>query len=842
MTGILTWFESLGQDLRLAVRSLGKSPTFLAVVVLSLALGIGANSTIFSVIDVLLLRSLPYHHPEQLVAIWETQLSHPESRQSPPIAESLDWKKQNHVFQDIALTSFAEEAILSGSGEAERINVQDATPNLFDLLGVKPILGRVSFPAEMQDHDQTVVISESFWKTHFNRDPNILGKTFRVSGLTSTVVGVVPQSFTALDGFRVDLWQPIDPESKRYVERADHWLMPIARLKPGVTVAEAQAEMDTIARRLELQYPTTNKGIGKKIVPLHEELSGWARQAFYPLLGAVVFVLLIACANVANLIQSRTEVRRGECAVRLSLGATRARLVQQSLTESALLGLLGGAFGLLLAFWGIRLILWLAKSVDPAGFPNADKMTVDLRVVLFTLGISMLTALLFGLAPALQASRSDLNHALRGGTRGSVSVTGGMMRRLLAISEIALAMALLVGTGLMINTMLHLRGVDPGFDTNNLLTMTIQLPEGEKYVERVPGGDMERPKPAVNAFYHSLIERVSGLPGVKSVGSITGLPTHFSEEPTFSIMGRPAPLPEERPQAGCGQASAGFFPTLQIPLRKGRFLDEHDNSGAPWAIDVNEAFVRKFFPNEDPIGKQIRLRFDPYPVEENRTRQIVGVVGDIKQYGLGRPAPPLIYVSVLQQPDAYPGGSIVAQLWQDLVIRVTPRTHAADLAKPVEQIISELDPDQPVTTLTTVQHVLDRSMGDARFYMQILSIFAVIAMLLAGMGIYGVMSYFVSQHTHDIGIRMALGAHAKHILVWVARLGLNLVLIGILVGVGLAFGLTRLISALLFGVTPTDPFTYFFVALTLAAIAALACYIPARRATKVDPMVALRYE
>ncbi len=494
---------------------------------------------------------------------------------------------------------------MSGTGEAERISVQDATPNLFDLLGVKPILGRVSFPAEMHDHDQTVMISEAFWKTHFNRDPNVLGKTFRVSGMASTVVGVMPQSLTTLDGIKVDLWQPIDAESKRYAERADHWLVPVARLKPGVTLAEAQAEMDTIARRLELQYPATNKGIGKKVISLHEDLFGWARQALYPLLGAVAFVLLIACANVANLIQSRTEVRRGECAVRLSLGASRGRLVQQSLTESVLLGLLGGALGLLLAFWGIRLFLWLAASGEGSGVPNADKMTVDFRVALFTLGISLLTAVMFGLMPAFQSSRADLNHALRDGARGSAPVSGGIMRRLLAISEVALAMVLLVGTGLMINTMLRLRGVNPGFDASNLLIMSFQLPEGDKYMERVPGGDMEKAKTSVNSFYQRLLERVSALPGVESVGT-GGIPTH-SFQTTFSVVGRPAPPPEQRPQAGYNQVTSGFLRTLKIPLKKGRFLDEQDTNAAPWVIVVNEAFVRKFFPDEDPIGRASAL-------------------------------------------------------------------------------------------------------------------------------------------------------------------------------------------------------------------------------------------
>ena len=614
--------------------------------------------------------------------------------------------------------------------------------------------------------------------------------------------------------------------------------MPIARLKPGVTLAQAQAEMDTIAKRLEQEYPTSNKGIGKKLIPLHEQLYGWARQPLYPLVGAVVFVLLIACANVANLIQSRTEVRRGECAVRLSLGASRARLVQQSLAESLLLGLLGGAVGLLLSFWGIRLFLLFVGS----DFPNADSMTVDLRVALFTLGISLLTTVLFGLMPAFQASRSDLNQGLRDGARGTAPVSGGIMRRLLATSEIALAMVLLMGTGLMINTMIRLHRVDPGFDTSNLLTTTIQLPEGETYVERVNGGDAERAKPGVTNFFDRLLERVAALPGVESVGSATGLPTGFWEDYTFSILGRPAPPPDQRPQASYVQATPGLFQTLRIPLKKGRYLDQHDTKGAPWSIVVNEAFVQKFFPNEDPIGKQIRLRFDPYPTEEDHPRQIVGVVGNVTHYRLGRAAPPFVYASFYQQGDVYPGGSIVAHLWQDVAIRLAPTASASDLARDFRRIVAELDPDQPITNINSMEERLNHSLGDWRSYMQMLVVFAVVAVFLAGIGIYGVMSYFVSQHTHDIGIRMALGAHPGDILGWVARLGFKLISIGIVVGVALALGLTRLISTFLFGVKPTDPLTYLLVTITLSVIACLACYIPARRATKVEPTVALRYE
>jgi putative ABC transport system permease protein len=835
MSEPLAYVASLAQDFRLAVRSLRKSPGFLTVVTLSLALGIGANSTIFSVIDTLLYRPLPYDHPEQLITIWNTNAGEGVNR--APIAESLDWKRQNHVFQDIALTSFDEEAVLSGAGAPEHVTVQDVTPNFFSLLGVKPILGRIFFPSEMQDYDQTIVISYSFWKTHFNKNPNVLGKTLKLSGMPSTVVGVMPEGFAPFDGVTM-IWQPVNPESQRYADRSDHWLIPIARLKPSVTQVQAQAEMDAIAHRLEQQYPTSNKGVGKKLVPLRETLYGWARRALYPLFGAVAFVLLIACANVANLIQSRSEGRRGESAVRLSLGATRARLVQQSLVESMPLGLLGCAFGLLIAFWGIRVFLWIAGS----DFPNADSMAVNLRVVVFTLGISLLTTLLFGIAPALQASKTDVNNALRDGARGTAPSSRGIMRHFLVVSEVALAMVLLVGTGLMINTMLRLRHVNPGFDTKNLLTMTFQLPEGGKYVERVPGGDMERATPAVTSFYQRLLERVSALPGVESAASMTGLPTHFMEWPSFVILGRPVPKPDQRPNAACAQVSPNIFRTLGIPLKKGRFLDEHDTSAGPWAIVVNEAVVRRYFPNEDPIGKEIRLRYDPYPTDEDHPRQIVGVVGDIKQRGLAREPIPFMYTSFLQEPEVYPGGSVVAHLWQDLAVRMAPGARIGDLTKAIRQIVTELDPDQPIANVMSMDQVLRQDLGDTRSYMQLLSIFAMVAVFLAGMGIYGVMSYFVTRHTHDIGIRMALGAHPSNILRWVASLAAKLVLLGIVVGIGLALGLTRAISALLFGVTPTDPITFLIVAITLALVACMACYIPAHRATKLDPLVSLRYE
>ncbi len=828
--------NGLLQDIRYALRRLRKSPGFLAVVSISLALGIGANSTIFSVLNAVLYRPMPYDHPERLVAIWQTESGNPDSSQAPPIAELNDWKKQNQVFDDIALTSGTEHSTLSRMGEAEPVRVQDVTPDFFSLLGMKPALGRIFAADEMQDTTQTVVISSSFWKRKFNNDPNALGKSFNIQGVISTVVGVMPAGFAPFYGQEIDLWQPVNPESSRYAERTDHWLMPVARLKPSVTLAQAQVEMDVIARRLEQAYPATNKGIGKKLVPLHQELFGWLEKRLYPLLGAVAFVLLIACVNVANLLQSRTEIRRKEYALRASLGAGRGRLMRQLLVESGMLALLGGGLGIAITFAGIALFLKLAVDI-----PNSGDIAVNAQVLLFTFGISVLTVLLFGLAPAIQASRPDLNLTLREGEGRTSTASRTWVRHSLAVSEVALAMVLLIGAGLMINTMLRLHQIDPGFDPKNVTTLSVQLPEGGKYIERVPKTDVEKPLPAVAAFGQRVLERVVALPGVESVGLISGSP---NEELTFSVLGHPAP--ENEPWAVRSVVSASLFRTLKIPLKKGRYLSESDTQSAPWAIVVNEAFVRRYFPGEEPIGQQILLRYDPYPVigEENRPRQVVGVVGDVRHFGTAEPVPPFIYVSYLQQPSAFAGGSVVPLLNQTLMVRTSSGLTGQDtgLASAVKKVVIELDPDLPVTDVMTMNQVLEQSMGDARFYMNLFGIFAGIALLLAVVGIYGVMSYFVSERTHELGIRMALGALPSDLLSLVGKLGLKLTLIGVVIGIGLAIGLTRLIAGVLVDVKPTDPMTYAAVAVVLIGIASLACYIPARRAAKVDPMVALRYE
>ncbi|HKC72110.1 MAG TPA: FtsX-like permease family protein, partial [Terriglobales bacterium] len=550
--------------------------------------------------------------------------------------------------------------------------------------------------------------------------------------------------------------------------------MPIGRLKPGVTQRQAQLEMDVIARRLEQEYPATNKGLGSKVVPLHEELFGRAGQVLYPLLGAVIFVLLIACANVANLFQSRTENRRKEYALRASLGAGRARLMQQLFAESGLIALIGGTLGVLLSFGGIRMVLGLAGD-----FPNSQTVSVDARVLLFTLGITLLTALLFGLAPAIQVSKPDLNMALKEGGWTRETGARGVSRRVLAISEVALAMVLLVGAGLMINSVLRLQRVDSGLDPNQVITTGIPLPEGGKYVERV-GGDMERATPRSTVFYQQLLQKISALPGVKSVGTMHLLPTHGSLPLTFSIVGRAAEPPDKRPLIGYDEVSPSVFQTLRIPLIKGRYLDAHDNASMPWVVVVNETFVRRYFPDQDPIGQQLLLRYADYQKDEPRPRQIVGVVGDVKHYGLGNPAPPFVYTSYLQQPEVFPGGAVTSHIDQELAIRTsTGVAGRATLITSVKKIIAELDPDQPLTGFMTMNQVLSQSLDDSRLYMRLLGIFAGIAALMAIMGVYGVMSYLVSKRTHEIGIRVALGAQRNDVLGLFVTMGLKLAVVGV---------------------------------------------------------------
>jgi putative ABC transport system permease protein len=834
--------ESLLQDLRYGIRGLLKNPGFVVVVVLSLALGIGATSTIFSVLSTLLFRPLPYEDPSRLVAIWQTVPGHPDARIAPPIAELNDWKQQSRAFDDIAMTSNTETSSLSGIGVPEPIRLQYVTPTFFDVLRVKPILGRVFVQNDLHDTAQTIVISNSYWKRRFNSDPKILGRVFTIQGITSTVVGVMPAGFAPFYGDRIDLWWPINPLGDRYADRSDHWLMPVGRLKAGVTFEQAQLEMNVIARRLAEAYPATNKGVDKKLSPLQQQLYGNTGRDLYPLFGAVAFVFLIACVNVANLLQSRTESRRKEYALRATLGAGKLRLVRQLLTESGILALLGGTFGIALTVLGIAIFRKLAGD----NFPNAADIHIDSFVLVFTLAISILTAILVGLAPAIQASHTDLNLALKEGDRRTTTASGSRARHWLAISEVALAMVLLVGAGLMINTVLRLQHTDPGFNPKDVTTMQIQLPAGGKYVTNTPGTELGSVSPLVTAFYKQLLERVSSFPGVQSAGIASVLPIRRGIQfaYSFSIAGQPIPPPDRRPYAGSVSVSPGFFQALKLPLITGRYLDEHDTKDSPWGVVISQSFAHRYFPNESPIGHQLLLRYGGFPTDEERRREIVGVVGDIKEYDVPGPPPAYLYLSYLQQPEAFPGGWVETQLSQTLIVRTAAGLsgNRAALASSVKNAVTNLDADQPVTDIMSMEEVLAGSISQSRFYMRLFSIFAGMAVLLAAIGIYGVMSYFVSQRTHEIGVRLALGASPSNVLGLVARLGLRLTLIGVVIGAALSLGLTRLIAGFLFGVKPGDPVTYIAVAVGLIGIALLACYVPARRASKVDPMVALRYE
>lgn len=832
---ISVWLETLLQDCRYACRSLRKSPGFLAVVVLSLALGIAANSTIFSVLNAEMYRPLPYEQSDRLMVIWQAMRGKINSQHAPPIAEVVDWNQQTHAFEEIAQTSGRETGPLSGLGAPEIINVQDVTPNFFHVLRVKPEAGRIFDAAEAQDQAQTVVVSDFFAKRHFQNVSNALGKTFNIGGVESTVVGVMPPRFTSFYGRRVDVWQPINPASARYSARKDGgWLMPVGRLKPGVSVAQARQEMRIIGQRMERAYPAVDKGTEDRVVPLQEDISGWARM-LYPLFGAVAFVLLIACLNVANLLQSRSETRRKEKAVRASLGASRGRLIQQLLVESGLLAGLGGGLGLLLTYAGIKVFLSLAGQ-----FPNSDNIRLDLRVVLFTAVISAACALLFGMTPAWQSSNPDLNAALREGDRRTVAGSRRRIRQFFVVAEVALAMVLLVGAGLMIKTVLRMTQANPGFDPDNVITGFIGLPEGGKYVDLIPGGDMQRTTPAVDSFFERLLAAAAALPGVESTATVS---SNFRDS-SFSVLGRPAPAPEHRPEAAYGEVSGTFFRTLRIPLNSGRYIDESDGSNRPWVIVINEALAKRYFPNENPVGQHLLMRYESYHIDETRPREIVGVVGDAKLYGLGETVFPTVFSSFRQQSGIFPGGATMAHINQQLFLRVAPgfANGSSQTGSELRKVSAKLDPDTPVTDIMTVNEYLASSMENTQFIKHLLEIFAGIALLLAAIGIYGVMSYFVSERTHEIGIRIALGAETANVLGLITMFGLKLTLTGLVLGSMLALALTRVMARFLFDVSATDPSTFAAVAAVLLMVAVLACYLPGRRATRVDPMVALRHE
>jgi putative ABC transport system permease protein len=805
------------QDIRFAFRMLLKRPSFTLIVVLTLAVGIGANTTIFSAIDAVLLNPLPYKDPDRLMVVWETnkQLG-PEmwDRNEVTIGNFLDWRSRNQSFDQLG-SLFYTDMNLSGTGEPERIKSCVVTTNFFQVLGVQPMLGRSFLPEEEKPGSPfTVIISHDLWQRLFGSDPSVINKNLTLNGHRVAVVGVMPSGFELQfpTSMRVDMWVPMIIDSGA-PDRSMNFLYALARLKQGVTRDQAQTEMNLIASQLQQQYPETNTDRGVRVVPLHKQVVGNVESYLYMLFAAVGFVLLIACANVAGLLLARVTARHREVAIRLALGASRWRLMRHLLTESLILSVTSGLLGLLVAYAGIKLLL----ALTPSEVPRLHEIGLHVPVFLWTLAISVVTGLLFGLAPAIQASRPDLNKALKessGQNPGSYQRNG--LRNLLVVSEVAVALLLLVGAGLMTRSFIRLQQVNPGFEARNVLTMYIALPTN-KYRRQ-----------QVNNFYDQLIERVSNLPGVKSVGGIDPLPlSNNNVSNPVVVEGAPVVALTDRPSVGVRVITPGYFQTMSIPVLKGRTFTAQDRENTTNVIVVNEALASRLWPNQDAIGKRLGFEDDP---GKQVWREIVGVVGNVKHKALETDVMPEAYFPYQQSPGNF----------MNLVVHTT--ADPLSMVPAIRSQISGIDKDQPVSDIMTMEQRLAKSVASSRFVMLLLGSFSVLALGLAAIGIYGVMAYLVTQRTQEIGVRMALGAQKHDVLGLVVGKGMALAIIGAAIGLGASLALTRLMRSLLFEVTPTDWLTFAIASTVLLTVALLACYIPARRATKVDPLTALRYE
>ena len=829
--------RSLLMDTRYAFRTLLKAPGFTAIAVLSLALGIAVNSAVFSVVNALLLGSTPYPHPDRLVLVSELlKTSHGMMPRSPAIANVLDWAAGSSVFEDIGVAEqFVDTGTLIAGGPAEPVRPQAISANLLRVLGVEPMIGRYFLEGE-----PAILLSYPYWKRRFGGDPGVLGRSVLAGGRSAVVVGVMPPRFVILGGNNVEIWVNANMRAPAYLARKEHWFSAIGRLKPGVSMERAQAELETVSVRLAAAYPETNREVGAIVQDLREYVAGDFRKGAYLLLGAVGFVLLIACANVANLLLSRLAARGREMSLRASLGASRARLVRQMMTESAVLALAGGGLGYLLTGW---LLSALTLAV-PGLVAGLYASSADWRVLAFTAAITILTALLFGLAPAWRIGRLDLNTSLQEAARTTAGVSAHRVRGALVVCEVALAIVLLAGTGLMIRTLLRVGAVDPGFDRHNVLTVMTHL-AGPKYVSTVDSGrDMKKIAAATGLFYARLMERASALPGVEAAAYTSDLPDTGLQVRTFTISGLPAPPEDQRPRTGYYEVSPSFFQTLRIPVRMGRVFGESDRGGAPWTVVVDETFARRYFPGENPVGRYIRFRFEPYKVEEDQPRLIVGVVGDVKWWPRNPSTLPTAYASEFQQPGLFPGGRTSAHLRRRLLLRTHAdvRAASAPLLTALKSIVADLDREIPVAQVKTMDSLLAESETDTRYLTRLLGIFGSLAVILAAVGIYGMMTCLVTERTREIGIRMALGAERADVVRFVVRRALLLTAAGVFCGVAAAIVLTRLIAQALFGVTPLDPVTHASAVLLLAAVALAASWLPARRAARLDPIAALRHE
>jgi putative ABC transport system permease protein len=840
--------STLLQDLKYGLRMLARNPGFTAVAVLTLALGIGANTAIFSVVNAVLLRPLAFRNPDRLVKIWETAPKYglPLAYVSPP--SYLNWQKEATLFEDVAANTevMVDPTVLTGNGNPEVVVGQRVSANYFGLLGVQPLMGRTFLAEEDQSgQDRVAVLSYNLWRRRFAADANILGRPLSINSESFTIIGVMPPGLRSLvsAGERepIDIWMP-NPFRDGWMSGG--YLGVTARLKPGVSLKQAQAEMDAIVLRAEQGKPERQRGFGVIVRPLRDDLVRDARQSLLLLAGAVGFVLLIACINVAGLMIARGMARQKEIAIRAALGASRMRMMRQLLTETMLVALLGGLLGLLITSWCTDALIRLS----PATLALREEISVDLRVLGFTFLLSVLAGLISGLAPALGASKPNVNEALKeGGRRSAQGVRQRLLRRLLVISEIALATILLSGAGLLLNSFLRLNGTDCGFNASHALTFRIELPRG-KYAEVVGLRKYEksneeykiwRARPRRTAFIQQVLQRLEALPGVEAAATTTFLPlTRGQYRYPVRIEGRLPHRPEAQYYAPGRAITPRYFDAMGIPLLRGRCFTEADTAGGPGVAIIDQRLARRFWPSADPLGS--RLMFQESEEEQEKAYEIVGIVGAVRDEDLMTKPMGTIYIPYLQRAKTYIDWDTFVHMGMSFVVRA--KGDPARLAQAAQQAVWDVDPDQPVTGLATMEEFVSETLSEPRFLTLLVGVFAAVAVLLATVGIYGVMSFLVGERTHEIGVRRALGAKDREVLKLVVRQGFEISLAGLAVGMAGALALTHVLSRMLVGVSATDPATLAGVMALLAAVALLACYIPARRAAKVDPLVALRYE
>jgi putative ABC transport system permease protein len=816
--------ETAAKDIRFAMRLLRRSPGFTAVAVFTLALGIGANTAIFSVIDAALLQPLPYQDPERLVIVWEKNDKQPDHHNTVAPPNFLDWQSQNDSFSGMAAIA-DERDNLTGDGQPQQVVVQLVSANFFSVLGVNPIIGRAFAPeTEQKGKDNVVVLSYAFWKERFGADPGIIGKTLDLNGHSQTVIGVAPEKFDwfikqgSLTTAKPQLWSPfVFPEGFHNRKDVGHFLTAVARMKPGITRPQAQARMDTIAARLVQQYPDYNAHWGVSLVPVREQISGDLRPALLILFAAVGFVLLIACANVSSLLLARAAGREREMAIRTAIGASRWRIARQLLTESALLALVGGGIGVTLAVWGTNALL----AASPENLLDLRSIHIDLRVLAFAGGATLFAAFLFGFLPSYMSAHSRISETLKEGGRGASS---GRHRRVLrsafVVSQMALALVLLAGSGLMIQSFVRLLGVDPGMDTRNLLTFTVALP-GSKY------GTDEK----TLGFFQQLLPRLAHLPGVRSVSMDSCPPlSGLGSATAVHIIGQPNRGLMDLPVAAVRVVGPEYIRTMGIPLRFGREFNSQELAEMRHVVILNQAFADKYLQGTNPLGQKAVIYMKSDAEAENQPSEIIGVVGDVRLMGLDTPAEPTVY---------WPHPELV---YTRMTILARTANDPLALVSAARSEVLQLDQEQPISNVATMEQLLAGSVSRSRFTTLLLGLFAGIALVLATVGIYGVIAYMVTQRTQEIGMRMALGARPRDVLRLVLSQGTRLTLLGVAVGVVAALLLTRLMASLLFGISASDPVTFAGVAVLLIVVALAACYIPARRAMRVDPIVALRYE